>query len=163
MATSAAFDACARLQLKIENGESAMYPLRQELLQARELLQVARINYLSNGKTDESKLLLAQAKGLVIHLQGIVMRCEQSIKCTDNCIELMEMEFPGIVAESRTMFEQYVLQANKPLEKVITEMVLAPTVNDILANDGNIPGDYKYPNVLAQPSLEQLFSPTTTT
>jgi hypothetical protein len=61
------------------------------------------------------------------------------------------------------MFEHYVLQANKPIEKVITEMVLAPTVSEILANDGNIPGDYRYPNVLAQPSLEQLFSPSTTT
>jgi hypothetical protein len=71
---------------------------------------------------------------------------------------MLEMEYPGIVAESRTRFEQIILEANQPLETIVTEMFVVPGVSEVLANGGELLKGYMYPNPFAHPVLVQIFS-----
>jgi hypothetical protein len=98
----------------------------------------------------------------VFCLQGIKDHCEQIIKCIDNCVELMEIAFPGIFNESRERYEQLVLVANQPIEKIVGELLEASGVTEVLKHDGETPASYTYPNLFAQPGLEQLWTVPTT-
>jgi hypothetical protein len=48
---------------------------------------------------------------------------------------LMEMEHSGIVAELRHAYEAIVVEVNQLIERVIIELLTAPSVGDILANE----------------------------
>jgi hypothetical protein len=52
--TTEAIDACAKLQLKIENSDYAMFPLRQDLLHAEESLALSELNWITVEKTDDA-------------------------------------------------------------------------------------------------------------
>jgi hypothetical protein len=156
MVTPEGLDAYARLQLKIESGEYALFPVRQELLKLRKALEIAKLNFITSGKSDEAKIFL-ELKARVLHVQGIKERCEEIIRCTDNCVELMEMAYPGVAREARELYEALVLQANTPLEGIIEEMIAAPGVCEVLGHDGETPTGYRYLNPLANPKLEELW------
>jgi hypothetical protein len=156
--TSEAIDACARLQLTMESGEQGLFQVRQDLLHAEESLALAKLDYLTVGKTEEAKKIVLQLKATVFHLRGIKERCEQVQWCTDNCVDLMEMTFPGITNGSREHYEQLVVQANQPIEDIIGEMIAAPGVCEVLRHDEETPVNCVYPNPLAHPALEHLWN-----
>jgi hypothetical protein len=100
--TSEALVACARLQVKMECGENAMFSLREHLLRAPELFLAAKIDYVSKGKEDiVAKIVMLNCNNIFIQLRLMKLRCEQAIKCTENTFALMEMAQTGIAAESR--------------------------------------------------------------
>jgi hypothetical protein len=158
MVTPEGLDACAKLQLKIESGEHALFPVRQELLELRKSLEISKLNFITSGKSDEAKKIVLELKARVFHLQGIKDRCEEIIRCTDNCVELIEMAYPGVANEARERYEELVLQANAPMEGIIEEIIAAPGVCEVLAHDGETPTGYKYSNSLANPKLEELWT-----
>jgi hypothetical protein len=63
----------------------------------------------------------------------------------------------GIAAESRNAYEAIMLEVNQSIEKIIPELLVAPSVGDILGNRGEIPGGYVFANPFAHPDLAQLF------
>jgi hypothetical protein len=153
--TSETIYACAKLQLKIESSEYAMFPLRQDLLHARKSLQLAKLNWITSGKADEAEKAVYEMKAMILQLQAIKERCEEIIQCNDNCVEMMEMEFPGIANHSRERYEQLILEANRPIEKIVEELMAAPGVADVLRNGGETLEGYRYPNTFAHPALEE--------
>jgi hypothetical protein len=81
MTTSEALAAFARLQVKMEGGENAMFGLHEELLWAQELYLAAKINYLSPGKADvASKIGITNCRRILTQLRHVKLRCEQGIK-----------------------------------------------------------------------------------
>jgi hypothetical protein len=124
-----------RLQVKIECGEDSVSSLREELLRAQEMYLVAKIDHLSKWKADPAaKIAMLNSKGILAQLHLTKRRCEQVIKCTENAIELMEIEHPDIVAESRHAYEEIMVKVNQPIERVVTKLLAAPNVGNIFAN-----------------------------
>jgi hypothetical protein len=182
--SSEAIDVCAKLQLKIENSEYTMFPLRQNLFKVRKALELAKLNWITSGKTDEAKKIVHEVKAAMLHLQAIKDRCDEIIRYTDNCVELMEIEFPGIVSNSRKCYEELILRANRPIERIVGELLencwrivgellencwiivgellVAHGVSEVLSHDGETPEGYRYPNPFAHPDLEQFFCLSTT-
>jgi hypothetical protein len=109
-------------------------------LRAQELYVAAKINYLSKSKEDiASKIAMMNCKRILTQLHQVKLRCEQAIKCRENAIELIEMGQVSIIAKSRTAYEGILLEINQPIKKIVTELLAAPSVGDILGNGGEIP------------------------
>jgi hypothetical protein len=134
MTNEEALDACARLQLKMENRLHSMFELKEKLSEAEEEVLLAKKNWIMSGKTPESEIVLLDAQILLNQLNRIKDRCDQIIRCTDGTLDLMEMHFPGINCDCKRRYEQLIMEANGTIDGMVYEAIVCPGVTQVLGN-----------------------------